>query len=44
MSSDLGCDYGKDSIFSREPGDYGLYEDENGYYVELYIFVNFYKF
>ena len=35
MSADLGCDYGRDSIFGREPGDYGLYSDENGYYVEL---------
>ena len=35
IATDLGCDNGRDSIFSREPGDYGLYEDENGYYVEL---------
>ena len=28
-------DYGEDSIFDRKPGDYGLYKDSNGYYVEL---------
>ena len=35
IETDLGCDYGKYSIFAGIPGDYGFYEDENGYYVEL---------
>ena len=35
ISAELGCDYGRDSIFGREPGDYGLYSDGEGYYVEL---------
>lgn len=33
----IGADFERGSIFEREPDDYGIYCDENGYYAEFFV-------